>query len=95
MPEAFGREVNSACIQAGNDLLKKTKEFYKSKKEAAHKDIEQASKDIATGLVGVGKKRIMILPDNIRPVKTMSNADRRVRRIQEDPGLEDYQGGTK
>ncbi|MFA6142504.1 MAG: hypothetical protein WC738_04325 [Candidatus Omnitrophota bacterium] len=95
MPEAFGREVNSACIKAGQDLLKKTKEYYKSKKEAGHRDIEQASKDIATGLVGVGKKRIMLLPDKITIKNIMSNADRRARGWPEDESLEDYQGGAK
>jgi hypothetical protein len=91
MAEAFGKYVNSACEKAGKDLLKKAKEAHVKRKEDANKDIASAAHDIASGLVGVGKKRIMLYPEHIKAKNIMSNADRRERGFPQDPDLEDYQ----
>lgn len=93
MPEVFGKEVNRACIKRGQELLREAKEDKKRRKEASSRDLDQAAKDIATGIVGIGKKRVMPLPDKIIPSNLMSNADRRARGFPEDPDMEDYKGG--
>lgn len=95
MAEAFGREVNSACIERGKEFVREAKEEHKKRRESSNKDIEQAAKDIATGLVGVGKGRVMTLPDIIKIKNVMSNADRRRLNLPECSDLEDYQGGKK
>lgn len=91
MAEAFGKYVNSACVKAGQDLLKKAKEHHAKKKESANKDIASAAQDIASGLVSIGKKRIMLIPEKITIRNIMSNADRRERGMPQDPTMEDYQ----
>lgn len=93
MSEAFGKYVNSACMERGKQLVKEAKEEHNKRKEASDKDVEQAAKDIATGLVGIGKGRILTLPSYIKVKNIMSNADRRAMSLPEDPDLEDYQGG--
>jgi len=95
MGKAFGQYVNSACEKAGQDLLKKAKEAHLKKKEDANKDIATAAHDIASGLVGIGKKRIMLWPDKIKIRNIMSNADRRERGMPQDPTMEDYQEEVK
>jgi len=95
MAEAFGKYVNSACIARGKELLKEAKEAHNKRRDDSSRDIEQAAKDIATGLVGVGKRRVIRYPEKIKVTNVMSNADRRARGIPEDESLEDYQGGNK
>ena len=90
MAEAFGREVNSACVKAGKDLVRKAKEAQQKKKEDANRGVADAAKDIAHGLVAKSKGRLNFISDNIRCVNIMSNADRRERGMPQDKGLEDY-----
>jgi hypothetical protein len=90
MAQVFGREVNEACVKAGQDILKKAKEAHQKKKEDANKGIADAAKDIAHGLVAKSIGRLNFIGDDIRCHNIMSNADRRERSMSQDRGLEDY-----